>query len=346
VLATALAMHALGWPRAPYGRGVQRDVFGALASWDGVWYRAVAVHGYLLIPGRQSDPAFFPLYPILLRGVHALGLSFIASGVLLSNAAFLAAVVGLYELGRAILPGDVAWRGALVAAAFPTGYVFSMVYPESVVLAAIVFALLLAVRERWLASAALGTAAALGRPGAILFVLPLLAIVAGRWRFMSGEQRPRAVAAVLAPIVALGTFPLYLAWSLGNVNAWSDAQDAWGRSFAVTGVARSFEHLPALVSGNGWLVRDVVFALVYVALLVVAWRLGLGWGWIAAGALAVLLPLASGSFLSVGRFGLLAIPVYWGLGALTRQRRAFAAVLTVSGLLLVGATLTIPFVSP
>ena len=60
----------------------------------------------------------------------------------------------------------------------------------------------------------------------------------------------------------------------------------------------------------------------------------------------MLLPLASGSFLSVGRFGLLALPVYWGLGAVTRQRRAFAAVLTVSGLLLVGATLTITFVSP
>src|SRR5205085_9448567 len=190
----------------------------------------------------------------LLRGAHALGLSFITGGLLLSNAAFLAAVVGLYELGRAFLPGDVAWRGAFIAAAFPTGYVFSMMYPESVVLAAIVFALLLAVRERWLASAVVGTAAALGRPGAILFVLPLLAIVAGHWRFMSGAERPRAAVAVLAPIVALATFPLYLAWSLGNVYAWSDAQGAWGRSFAVTGVARAFEQLPALISGNGWLV--------------------------------------------------------------------------------------------
>jgi hypothetical protein len=346
VLATALAMHALAWPRAPYGRGVQRDLFGALASWDGAWYRAVAVHGYLLVPGRQSDPAFFPVYPILLRGLHATGLSFITGGIILSNGAFVVAVVGLYELGRAMLPEDLAWRGALVAATFPVGYVYSMVYPESVVLAAIVFALLLAVRERWLASATVGMVAALGRPGSILFVLPLAAIVAGRWRLLSARQRPQALTAVAAPVAALATFPLSLAWNLGDVNAWSDAERAWGRSFAPAGVVGAFSHLPTLIGGNRWQIRDVVFAIVYLGLLAAARRAGLGAGWIAAGALAVLLPLASGSFVSDARFGLLAIPVYWGLAALTRRPRAFAALLTVSGVLLVAATLSIPFVAP
>jgi hypothetical protein len=50
-----------------------RPTVWTLDRWDGRWYRMVARGGYLLVPGRQSDPAFFPLYPILLRAVHAVG---------------------------------------------------------------------------------------------------------------------------------------------------------------------------------------------------------------------------------------------------------------------------------
>jgi dolichol-phosphate mannosyltransferase len=55
--------------------------FGALHAWDARWYRIVASKGYLLVPGRQSDPAFFPLYPVLLRVVHAIGVGYATAGV-------------------------------------------------------------------------------------------------------------------------------------------------------------------------------------------------------------------------------------------------------------------------
>jgi hypothetical protein len=346
VLATAALVHWLRWPKGFFGSVELGHTFGILGSWDGVWYRTVATQGYLLIPGRQSDPAFFPLYPILLRGAHTLGLPYLAAGIVISNLAFAIAVIGLYELGRSVVPEDVAWRAALLAAAFPVGFVFSMLYPESIVFAALVLALLFAVRGRWLASAAAGSIAALGRPEAVLFVIPVAALAYERWRQLTPQQRAEAFGAVVAPGAAAATFPLYLGWTLHNFYAWSWAQRAWGRSFQPTGIVNAFTRLGTFVGANHWLIRDVVFAGLYVVLLVLARRVGIGLAWIAAGALIVLLPLTSGSFVSDSRFGLLAIPAYWGLASLARGRGALVALLSLSTMLLVAGTMTLPWMYP
>ena len=44
---------------------------GWLAGWcqgDGGWYLRIAESGYFYTPGRQSSVAFFPVFPMLLRG--------------------------------------------------------------------------------------------------------------------------------------------------------------------------------------------------------------------------------------------------------------------------------------
>jgi hypothetical protein len=65
---------------APYGQPLDTLVAPG-ARWDSVWYLAVAHSGYGSDPAR---PAFFPLYPLLLR---ALG-SDIVVGIALSLACF------------------------------------------------------------------------------------------------------------------------------------------------------------------------------------------------------------------------------------------------------------------
>ena len=346
VIVTALGMHLAGGPHGLVGRRTLHQTIGVLGTWDGAWYRNVAQHGYLLIPGHQSDPAFFPLYPILLRALHAVGLPYVAGGVLISNLVFVVAIVGFYELGRELLPEELGFRGALVAAAFPAGFAYSMLYPESVVLAALVLALLLALRGWWIASAVAGSIAALGRPEAALFVIPVAALVYARWRRLPAAEQGEALSAVVAPAASAATFPLYLSWTLHNVYAWSWAERAWGRSFKLDGIVRAFTGLPSLIGQNHWLIRDVVFAAVYLVLLFVAWRVGVGLAWVVAGMLVVVLPLTSGSFVSDARFGLFALPAYWGLAALTRRRLILVAVLLLSLALLVGGTLSIPFTYP
>jgi Mannosyltransferase (PIG-V) len=346
VVGAALAVHWLRAPRGFFGPPVLDHALGALEAWDGVWYRLIAEHGYLLVPGRQSDPAFFPLYPLLLKIAGATGLPLGVAGVVLSNLFFLVALLAFDQLGREVLPSATARRATLLLAVFPTTYVCSMVYPESLVLASFALAGLLALRRRWLACAACAAVAALARPEGVLVVVPIGAAALASWRSLVPAERGRALAAVLAAPAAALSFPLYLGWALHDPLAWSKAQRAWGRSFRPAGPVHAVTNLVREVARQPWATRDAAFCAVTLVLLAVAWRMGAPRAWILLGALLVLLPLGSGSFESLARFTLPALPVYWGLAHLTRPSAARVAVATACATLLVAATATLPLVFP
>jgi hypothetical protein len=346
VVCAALVLHRLQEPHGFFGRAIFRHAFGVLEAWDGVWYRVIADHGYLLVPGRQSDPAFFPLYPLLLKALGATGLPLGAAGVLLSNLFFLVALLAFDALGQEVVSDATARRATLLLAVFPTTYVCSMVYPESLVLASFALCGLFAVRRRWLACAACAAVAALARPEGVLLVVPVAACVLAAWRSLSSDQRGRAVAAVLAAPAAALSFPLYLGWALHDPLAWTKAQRAWGRSFRPEGPVHAIGSVAREVGRQPWTIRDAAFCVVTIVLLAAAWRAGAPRAWILLGALLVLLPLGSGSFESLARFALPALPAYWGLAWLTRRRPAHLATVALCAALLVAATVTLPLVFP
>ena len=346
VVAGALALHWTHAPHGYFGPSIFHRPLGALEAWDGIWYRLIADHGYLLVAGRQSDPAFFPLYPLLLKVAAATGLPLGVAGIVLSNLLFLAALLVFDVFGRDVVGPSVARRATILLAVFPTSYVCSMVYPESLLLLAFAATGWLALRRRWVACAVDAALAALARPEGALLVLPIAAAAAARWRDADVDERARATAAVLAAPAAAMSFPLYLGWALHDPLAWTQAQHAWGRSFRANGVFLALTRGAHELGRQAWAGRDIGFCLLTLALLAVAWRLAVPRMWIALCALLVIVPLTSGSFESDARFGLVALPAYWGLASLVRGRRAFAALVGVSSALLLAATLTLPLVFP
>jgi hypothetical protein len=60
----------------------------------------------------------------------------------------------------------------------------------------------------------------------------------------------------------------------------------------------------------------------------------------------VLLPLETGSFISVARFGLLALAVFWGLAVLGRRPAIDWSLRALSVGLLIILTLTMPLIFP
>jgi hypothetical protein len=342
VLVTAAALHYVG-PRGLIGHDERAHVFGVLGAWDGRWYRTVAANGYLLEPGRQSDPAFFPLYPLLLRAVHGLGLGYLTAGLVLSQLAFLGALVAFELLSRELFDVAFARRAVVYLALFPMGFVFSMAYPESVVLCVVAFAAVAALRSRWIVAAILMAIGSLARPETLFVSIPLLALAL---RERDPQRRGLALGAVLAPVAALASFALYLGLTLHDPLAWTHAERAWGRQFTPLGLVRAIDGLPQAVDGNAWVLRDVGFLLVYLALLWVARRAGTPRSWIVAGAIVVVLPTFSGSFHSIGRFGLLAPALYWGLAALGSTKRRDTAIRAVGATLLVAGTVSLAWVFP
>jgi hypothetical protein len=346
VLGAFLALFAVG-PVGVIGPRFYGWPLQLLGAWDGVWYGRVAAHGYLLIPGRQSDPAFFPLFPIVMRALHGAGLPLPLAGALIANGAFLLAVPAFHRLGRRLLPERVALRGAVFLAVAPMGYVFSMAYPESLLLLLGVLAVLAALDGLWLAAAPLAGLAALARPEGALLAVVLGGIAWRGWGSLDSGGRGRAVAAILAAPAAVIAFMGYLQWSLGDIHAWSQAEEPWGRSFGLDGPLRAVEHLPRLISTEPLLARDAVLLALEAALLVLAARrTSLPREWIAAGALVLLLPLFSGTFESAGRFSMMALPCYWGAGALELSPRLEQAVRAGCLVLLVAGVVSVPFIWP
>jgi len=336
-----------GLARPNWRPGILAHPFVLLGSWDARWYRIVAERGYLLVRGRFSDPAFFPLLPVLERAATWIGLSPVVAGVLLANIGLLAGLILFYRLGQELLPEAVARRAAIYLAVFPFSFVFSMAYPEGVVLPLVALTGLVALRDRWLAAGACVALATLGRPEGLMLSIPVIAIAASHWPRLTTAARAKAVAAALAGVSALVAFSLELWWAVGDPLAWGKAEQAWGRAFSVTGPREAIGAVgTALQSNNLWLYRDVAFCAIYLALLVAALRARVPRSWIAAGAAMVLFPLMSGSFTSDGRFGLLALPVFWGLADLGGRRWSNRIIVAASCLLLVGGVFSIPLRFP
>ena len=115
-------------------------------NWDGHWYALVVLKGYGY---HEAVTAFFPLYPALLGvGNWLLDGQIELAGVIISNVAFLGALVLLYQLLIVDFDRAVVRRALLYIALFPTAYYFSAVYSESLFLLVSVGCLLAARRDR------------------------------------------------------------------------------------------------------------------------------------------------------------------------------------------------------
>jgi hypothetical protein len=341
VVVTAIAVQLAQWPHGRWTAALAHRPLALLTVWDGRWYGMVAARGYLAIPHHQSDTAFFPLYPMLLRLGASMGMTRSMAGLVVANVALLVALVALYELVRCWTDEATARRAAVYAAIFPVSYVFSMVYPEALVLAAMSLAGVLAARGRWSEAAIAAALAALTRPEALLLVLPLGALAVRAWPAADGTTRRRVLTAVAAAPAAVAGVCAYDWRTFHDPLAFSTAQRAWGRQFELAGPWRALLELVHSVGGyNAWLFRDAAFCIAYLALLVVASRF-VPLPWVAAGSLMVVLPLWSGSFTSDARFGLVAPPVYAALARIGRHRAVDVSLRICSVALLALATATV-----
>jgi hypothetical protein len=217
-------------------------------NWDGHWFSLIAREGYF----ERPTTAFFPLYPLLLRGGSwLLGGQIELAGVLIANAALLAALVLLYQLVQLDFPRAVARRAVLYLALFPTAYYLGAVYSESLFLLLSVGSLYAARRDRWWAAGALGFLAALTRSQGILLLIPLGIIFIRQhgWHPRRWRANPLSVALVPAGLL---TYMVYLRRLWNDPLIMLSAQKGWDRYSA-----NPIETMQAgLTAINGCAVRD------------------------------------------------------------------------------------------
>jgi Mannosyltransferase (PIG-V) len=329
-------------------------LFDTFAQWDATWFLHIARHGY----DSEQATAFFPLYPLVVRGVAEVLRSDVAAGVLVSLSAGAAAVIVLHRLARALLGGRGAVDTVLLVALYPIAFVFTAAYSDGLFLALASGSFLAAARRRPLLAGALGGLAASTRLVG-LALLPALAILLWprRGRDLAG------VAALLLVPAGVAVYAVYLHEHLGDAWAFLHAQGVfWHRRVhplgplsglwlsvrdGYQGATELLRHLPRAPHGtfvhrDQWAAWNVVHLLLLGAagwLTWVAWRrLGRAFGVYSLATLLIVLtsPADLVPLVSLPRFLLGDFPLFLALAALCEARPRLRASLLV-GFAAVGA---------
>ncbi len=294
------------------------NVVDATLRWDAFWYVLIADEGYV----SEPTAAFFPGYPLGIRIVDQLTpFGGVGSALLVSNAAFLAALIALYRLTRAEYDDSVARRSILLLTFFPTSFFFLAPYGESLYLLCAVLALSWARTDHW---------ARAGIAGAVGWAVRSAGGILGPALFLEAWDRRRLPPLGWAFTPALG-LASYLAWwwiRSGDPFVPFTAQSSWFRepAFAPVTVGKGIAIGLRAITDPLWLPEagDAVLGLMPLVVLAFGWRRLPARSYAVYAALGFLLPLSfavpARPLLSLPRFVIVLFPVAW-IGALWLQRR-------------------------
>jgi len=335
--------------------------FGSMntwSHWDGEHYVALAVGGYLNPPDNVS-PAFFPLYPLLVRSCAELFGGPISEqalsvwGPLLSLLFLPFAFYFIYQIALNEFDEEVARGTVLALAFFPTTFFLNAAYTESLFLA-LSAGSIWAVRVRsdlLLACVMAGLASATRNVGVFLMV-PLLYewvkdIESYRWRGIYLLMAPGGLLAYMGYLWARFGDPLLFysaqkSWGRQATGPLDTAGRAWGS--AVEGAGRLLDpglwaH-PALgdvadhLAGAGNLFNLSFFVFAVVVLLAGLRYLPLSltvYGLLLV-APATLFGTPESPLMGTPRYVLVAFPLFIVLGLLSRNRPLFGGWLALSAL--------------
>jgi len=337
-----------GWPAHEITPG-WHNLFTSFERQDALWFLRIATDGYAVGDGSA---AFFPLYPLVVQ-LFSFGLGGhpLAAALLVSNVAFLGALIVLYFLTASELSEPAARRTVLYLAVFPTSFFFLAPYSESLFLLLAVSSFWAARRRRWALAGILGALAAATRSVGVLLA-PALAFEAVHqwWEARAHQARagPAAVDPGRAPLsrdgsvgtlvarllwsagVALGLLAYFLYWKIafGDLSAPYDAQKNWDRVAVMPwqtiwrATKDAFQFAGQYAGGYhqlDWLVVMPGLALAAYAL----WRFRPAYGLFTWASLLV--PLSyifeGRPFMSMPRFLLPLFPIFWSLAVLAERRR-------------------------
>ncbi|HYZ14019.1 MAG TPA: mannosyltransferase family protein [Actinomycetota bacterium] len=323
-----------GWP-APIAEPGWHNLFTAWERFDALWFLRIADEGYRLGDGSA---AFFPLFPLVVRAV-----SFVAGGhpfgaaLVVSNLAFLAALVVTYLLTDLEYDERRARATVVLLAFFPTSFFFLMPYSESLFLLLAVAAFWFARRGSWVGAGIAGALAALTRSVGIALA-PAIAIEALHQR---AEGRGRAWPGLLAAVATAGGTLAYLgSWELraGDLLAPLHTQQSWERTFSWPwaslweGTRTAFRYVGD-TNGGYWLLDWLIVIPFLAAAAYALARSRPSYGVYLL--VTLLIPLSfvfeDRTLMSMPRFVLVVFPAFWAAAEVVERRRVPALALAAIG---------------
>lgn len=326
------------------------DVTDALTVWDGQWYLSVVRHGYPAdVPAGidsvglwpEARVGFFPLYPALVRladpcvpggaAVAALAVNVVLGGVVIY-------LVGL--LARAWFGVEVARRSMVLAALVPASAVLSLAYSEAAMIALAAGCLLALHRRQWWLAGVAGALATAARPNGLAVVAACVVAAA----LAVHERREwRALAAPAFAPLGLLAFHAYLTLRTGEAGVWFRVQRLVWEEHLTFGASTAWDVRHALLGPDRTLdqVLTALTMVVAIALVAAARKVRLPAPAAAYSAAVLVLMVLTSTVTARPRFLYTAFPLliafaaWWPLEGRPGARRAWQALVGLSGLGLV-----------
>ena len=206
-------------------------IFSNLSGWDAHHYLYLAENWYASVGDEANYIVFPPLYPFLIKIITLVTNNYLASALLISNFAFIAAGVVFYKLLRIDHGKKFSVNTVFLLSIFPTAYFFSLAYTESLFLLLVLLTMYFARKDKWLFAGVFTALALLTRHLGII----LVPVVLFEWYRANPKRSIRSLIEILLP-PSLSVF-LYLLINkatLGNYLAFSSVlKTHWHKSFSL-----------------------------------------------------------------------------------------------------------------
>lgn len=327
-------------------RNCTLDLTSCLQAWDHydvLAYTGIAQYGYVHV----HDTVFFPLWPLLIRGLGVLfgatTLSYYFSSLVLANLFFyLALVVCFYVLSKEF-DETVARKACFYLTFSPYALFFFTGYTESLFLLLCLATFLCLQSEHWWLAGGCGFLAALTRSQGVFLVIPFAIVLWQRFRvyheLVSWRQIVRQGLPLLLIPLGVAVFMGYLAITKGDPMAFS-TQEAifWHRDLTfplvslittVQALLRPEAHGLHLLNG-----LDLLFVLLALVILALGWkRLPLQYSLFALALLLFSLSYPQGNIeplAAVPRYVLVIFPLFAILGIWGKQQRLDSLIIVCS----------------
>ena len=307
------------------------------SRWDSGWYVNIAQSGYSSsLQNVYLNTAFFPLYPILIKGLAVLVGNYHLAGLLISNLALLGTCLLLYRIITNRFETEIAQKSLLLLLLCPFSFFFSAVYTESLFLLLVVMVFYFGEQKKWLVASLFAAAAGATRLVGILTVIPLFFIylesIGYQWKNMRAN-----ILWLLLCVLGPGSYMLFQGIQFGDPFLFVKSQNAPGwqqgvNLFSALDALRVSFSWPAIKTGEirvVYLVHILVFILGLSLTIIIRRKMPFSW-WIWT---FITLLVSFSVWISVGRFMIVLFPLYVGT-AITFKNKSFDALLYGSTLLL------------